>query len=118
MNLFRKEQPAKTMEEVFFTVDFKDVHTYFDVHERLFEGLELPDYYGANLDALWDCLTDNIMYIVHIDLINYNDFEKMHKVYAGKVLQVFRDFKHCYNNEFCSNITIRVFRGNTAEELT
>lgn len=27
------------------------------LHEILKRDLELPDYYGANLDALWDCLT-------------------------------------------------------------
>jgi ribonuclease inhibitor len=28
------------------------------VHEYLMEMLPLPDYYGRNLDALYDCLTD------------------------------------------------------------
>ncbi len=27
-------------------------------HEYLQEMLELPDYYGCNLDALYDCLTE------------------------------------------------------------
>ena len=28
------------------------------VHEYLKEMLEFPEYYGSNLDALYDCLTD------------------------------------------------------------
>ena len=28
------------------------------LHETLAEQLELPDWYGRNLDALWDCLTE------------------------------------------------------------
>jgi ribonuclease inhibitor len=28
-----------------------------DFHQQLKVILELPDYYGGNLDALWDCLT-------------------------------------------------------------
>lgn len=28
------------------------------LHEMLMEQLELPDWYGKNLDALHDCLTD------------------------------------------------------------
>ncbi len=104
-------------EEIFYTVDFKDVHTYFDVHDRLFEGLDLPNYYGANLDALWDCLTDDIGDIIHIDLKNYDDFEKMHKVYAEKVLHIFQKYKHCYNDKYYKNITIRVYRGDRMEEL-
>lgn len=27
-------------------------------HDHLQERLQLPDYYGRNLDALYDCLTD------------------------------------------------------------
>ncbi len=28
------------------------------VHDYLMEMLEFPEYYGKNLDALYDCLTD------------------------------------------------------------
>ncbi len=27
-------------------------------HDYLKEALDFPDYYGSNLDALYDCLTD------------------------------------------------------------
>lgn len=30
------------------------------LHDLLQEELELPDYYGRNLDALWDCITGYI----------------------------------------------------------
>lgn len=29
-----------------------------DGHDYLMEALDLPDYYGKNLDALYDCLTE------------------------------------------------------------
>ena len=28
------------------------------IHRQLSEALDFPDWYGANLDALYDCLTD------------------------------------------------------------
>ena len=28
-----------------------------DAHAELARALELPEYYGANLDALWDCVS-------------------------------------------------------------
>ncbi len=28
------------------------------LHAAICEGLDFPDYYGNNLDALYDCLTD------------------------------------------------------------
>ncbi|WP_353856192.1 barstar family protein [Bacillus sp. Bos-x628] len=31
-----------------------------DLHEQLKATLHLPDHYGKNLDALWDCLTGEI----------------------------------------------------------
>lgn len=31
-----------------------------EVHRVLRETLSLPDYYGENLDALWDCLTGEV----------------------------------------------------------
>ncbi|RAP47536.1 MAG: ribonuclease inhibitor [Methanosphaera sp. rholeuAM6] len=38
-------------------------------HEYLIRKLDLPDYYGRNLDALYDCLTD-IGVETEIKLIN------------------------------------------------
>lgn len=33
-------------------------HSAADAHRALAAGLSFPDYYGHNLDALHDCLTD------------------------------------------------------------
>ncbi len=40
--------------------DFSGVQTRGQLHEALKRGLDLPDYYGMNLDALWDCLTGDL----------------------------------------------------------
>ena len=34
------------------------INTKDELHDLLKESLDLPDYYGRNLDALHDCLTD------------------------------------------------------------
>jgi len=39
------------------TLDTSNVSTIAELHEALRRQLDLPDYYGQNLDALWDCLT-------------------------------------------------------------
>ena len=38
-----------------------------DAHAELARALELPEYYGANLDALWDCVStmDAELTLVH-----------------------------------------------------
>ena len=41
-----------------YTVDLKGVKDSFDMHRIFKESMNFPYYYGHNLDALWDCLTD------------------------------------------------------------
>ena len=42
----------------YYSVDLKNIYTRDSLHTALKESLGLPDYYGRNLDALSDCLTD------------------------------------------------------------
>lgn len=42
-------------------------------HDYLIEALNLPDYYGKNLDALYDCLTEMEC---EIELINASCVDK------------------------------------------
>ena len=76
-----------------YIADFKDVHYYLEIHKALKAGLDFPNYYGENLDALWDCLTETVGNNVTIILKNYQDVEKVHKEYAEKILEVFKDAK-------------------------
>ena len=34
-------------------------------HEILKDTFEFPDYYGKNLDAFWDCITDHAIDCLH-----------------------------------------------------
>ena len=40
------------------TLDFKEFMSVKEAHGYIAGKLKFPDYYGANLDALYDCLTD------------------------------------------------------------
>ena len=42
-------------------------------HDYLMEALHLPDYYGKNLDALYDCLCE---IECEIELINADDVDE------------------------------------------
>ena len=42
-------------------------------HDYLKEALNLPDYYGKNLDALYDCLTE---IECEIELVNADEVER------------------------------------------
>ena len=39
-------------------LDLSDIVTKQELHKSLKDFFNLPDYYGGNLDALYDCLTD------------------------------------------------------------
>ena len=41
-----------------YEIDLSGVYNPDNLHEVIAEVLPLPDYYGGNLDALHDCLTD------------------------------------------------------------
>ena len=39
-------------------IDGAVIHSRAALHDSLMEQLDLPEYYGRNLDALFDCLTE------------------------------------------------------------
>lgn len=39
-----------------FVLDGEKMKTRADAHREIAEVLRFPEYYGCNLDALWDCL--------------------------------------------------------------
>jgi len=60
-----------------------------ELHELLRERLSLPDWYGRNLDALHDCLTD--LRDVTVVLRNAGALTEALGGYGETVLRVFRD---------------------------
>ncbi|MGV7116035.1 barstar family protein [Paenibacillus kyungheensis] len=54
------------------TINGEDFSTIAELHQTLQHKLELPEFYGANLDALWDCLTGMIELPLQIEWLNYN----------------------------------------------
>ena len=59
------------------------------LHDLLSERLNLPEWYGRNLDALYDCLTD--LTEVTVFLRNAGAMTGALGDYGDKVLRVFRD---------------------------
>lgn len=60
------------------------------LHDILSRELRFPEYYGRNLDALHDCLTD-IMEDTQISVINAERADAELQQYLDRVLRVLRD---------------------------
>ncbi len=41
-----------------YKLDFSGITSREELHDYLAKKLELPEYYGRNLDALYDCLSE------------------------------------------------------------
>ena len=60
--------------------------TRAQIHQTLAEALDFPPYYGGNLDALYDCLTD-LPLPVRIDLVNTDALEQSLNHWANALRQ-------------------------------
>lgn len=72
-------------------LDGAQISTLAELHARLAELLELPDHYGANLDALWDALTGWVTLPLTIYWVHYEECSQRLGEKCARVLQVLRE---------------------------
>ena len=77
----------------------------------------LPDYYGGNWDAFWDCLTDMYGDPIHIEIIGLDVVEKKFGDSASKMVEILRRFKHFNNDLFSDSIKIEIVSGDVRISL-
>lgn len=77
-------------------IDGKNIDTKEMLHSHIASGLDFPQWYGENLDALYDCLTD-ITEETEISLVNSEALHEKLGVYADAFEDVLRDA--VYENE-------------------
>ncbi len=70
-------------------IDGAVIHTKDNLHDTFAKELGFPEWYGRNLDALYDCLTD-LNEDVLIRLEDFDDLEEHLPVYAGIVVRIVR----------------------------
>lgn len=68
------------------TLDAAMLRERLPAHDYLKEALALPDYYGRNLDALYDCLTE--LGETEIQFVNLDAAEGS---YFSRVLNLFQE---------------------------
>ena len=77
-----------------YQLDFKDIKNKKELHQYLKQELSFPDYYGSNLDALYDMLTC-FEEGTTIEIINFSNFKNLEEKYCNMLMVLFDDV----NNE-------------------
>ena len=75
------------MKEV--VLDFSGIKTYWELHEYLKKVFQFPDYYGRNMDALWDCLYCCYDSNTTIQLRNLNEIPEALREEINIMLELF-----------------------------
>ena len=100
-----------------YTIDFRKVEYYLEMHFVIREALDFPDYYGCNWDAFWDCLNDMYGDPIHIEIIGLEVIERKFGDSAEKMIEILRRFKHVDNDLFSDSIKIEIVSGDTRVSL-
>ena len=72
------------------TLDFENINNKEELHSYLKEKLALPDYYGKNLDALYDCLTE-WRSPAEIRMVHFESLQQRLGEYAKMLLKVLQE---------------------------
>lgn len=116
MNYYKEIIMEKDLAE--FTVDFKSINNYEDVHTCMMKNMHFPYYYGYNLDALWDCLTDLICYDhVTIYFLNFQNVEAKFPEEAAVISEELKMLKHVYTDAYYDMFEIFIERNGITEEI-
>ena len=78
------------------TMDFTGVEYIGQVHLILTEALDFPEWYGKNLDALWDLLTGYIEPCI-INIKGLREVSKELTQYMQKVVNILLEAEKTYN---------------------
>lgn len=82
-----------------FRINCSKIKCEADFH-ILFESLGItPDYYGKNLNALWDVLTTDLVEPTTFIFENHSEFLQVNEVDFDKILNTFKEAESERQNE-------------------
>ncbi|MDA1640829.1 MULTISPECIES: barstar family protein [Bacillus cereus group] len=70
------------------------------LHKTLKNKLDLPDYYGENANALWDCLTAWVTLPLTIEWEFFKESQNMLSEEADLILETFQDTQEEMTGKF------------------
>ena len=102
-----------------YRLDFAKVENYIDIHKIIMRDLDFPDYYGGNMGALWDCLTDmvNVNEPLYIEIVGAEILEQHYHGKLEGLLEILKDLKHWRNDHFCDYVKLEILYGDARYEI-
>lgn len=100
-----------------YTIDFREVNYYLEMHGVIWHALKFPDYYGCNWDAFWDCLTDMYGAPIYIQILGLDVIERKFEGAAEKMIKILTRFKHFNNDLFSKDIKIEIIGNDEKKEI-
>lgn len=77
----------------YIILDFNGITSLWTLHEYFKEVFNLPDYYGHNMDALWDCLDCSFEFPTTIVLKNIEKIPSEMNEATEIMLELFEDLQ-------------------------
>ncbi len=99
------------MNRIYYKIDFSSIKSYDEIHTIIAKGLMLPDFYGANLDALFDCLTDMLSQKSIIEIYGLENLAEWNN-YDKKLIDVFLSAKHALGSNYSNNLSVFLINNN------
>lgn len=92
--------PQSDDEIIEFRLDGNNIKTEADFYKAIASSLSFPDYFGENLDALYDCLND-LDWIAQSTIIiqfdNYDDLlSQVQNTFKEDVFSIFYETAFCW----------------------
>ena len=86
---------------------------------NLKKELDLPQNYGKNWDALWDCLTDmvDVEEPLYIEILGAEVIEQKWPKTIDTLVEILKDLKHWRNDHFCNCVKIEIVYGDARYEI-
>lgn len=77
--------------------DFRKIHTFEDFYCQFAQQFSLPDWFGHNLDALWDMVSAGIELPV---TITFSHMTSEQRIEFADIIDVMNDAQDMWEDEF------------------
>lgn len=81
-------------------LDFSNCNCFMNTFKYIKDKFDIPQYYGNNLSAMWDCLSgDDCPHGSKIEIYGIEYLNNKFDGYGEKIKKIFEDLPKEYGNE-------------------